>query len=68
MFQLISKNSLSERPIAWRRTMIRWWEWLRAPIVQKWKPRGVTQLDATETHNRRVERTAWEALLAVEGF
>ena len=33
MFSLIPKNVASERPIALRPTLIRWWEALRAPAV-----------------------------------
>ena len=39
LFFLSPKNATSERPIALQPTLIRWWEWLRAPEVKMWQER-----------------------------
>ena len=63
MFFLIPKHVTSERPIALLPTLIRWWEWLRAPLVRDWKSTKKLMWNAAEGHNCGAERTASEALL-----
>ena len=63
------KHVTSERPIALLPTLLRWWEWLRAPVVQEWeKKRRRVKWDATEGRNGGAARTAWEALLEMERY
>ena len=51
MFFLISKNVMSERPIALLPTLIRWLEALRAPEVAKWQQMYRVDWDATDGRN-----------------
>ena len=44
-------------------TLIQWWVWLRAPIVQEWKKRSRVKWDTSARSNDGAERTASEALL-----
>ena len=66
MFFLVRKNATSDRPIALLRTLIRWWEWLRAPVLEEWRKESGVRWDAAEGSNGAAERTAWEALLDME--
>ena len=48
MFFLIPKNVASERPLALKSTLIRWWEVIRSPDVAKWQQRCRADRDATD--------------------
>ena len=61
-FLLNAKHVTSEGPIALFPTLIRWWEWLRAPEVWRWQERHRVWWDATDGRNGGAERTAWETL------
>ena len=65
---LIPKNVTSDRPIALLPTLTRWWECLRAPVIQEWKKRSRVRWDATERSNGGGERAAWEAMLEMESM
>ena len=65
---LVPKNVTGERCIALLITMIRWWEWRRAPEVVKWQQRHHVRWDAADNRNGGAERTVWETLLEMERF
>ena len=65
---LVPKNVTGERCIALLITMVRWWEWLRAPEVVKWQQRHHVRWDAADNRNGGAERTVWETLLEMERF
>ena len=64
MFFLTPNDVTSERLIAPLRTLI-WWEWLRAPEVERWQERQRVG-DATDGRSGGVKRTAWESLLEMD--
>ena len=51
LFFLVPKHVTSERPIALLPTLIRWWEWVGAPVIQEWKKRSRVKWNATEGSN-----------------
>ena len=68
LFFLIPKNVTSERPIALLSTVIRWWEWLTAPVIQEWKKKSRVEWDATQGKQWRSRKTVWEAWLDVDKY
>ena len=62
----IPKTVTSEMTIVLLPTMIRWWEWLRAPTVQGRKKRSREKRDATEGYNGGAAGQVWEALLEMD--
>ena len=68
MFFLIPKNVTSERPIALKPTLTRWWEALRAPKVANWQPKYRVEWDATDGRNGGAQQTVWEVLVEMERF
>ena len=68
MLFLIPTNISNERPIALLPTLIRWWECLRALVVERWQERHRIGWDVTDRRNGGAERTGWETLLEVERF
>ena len=69
-FFLVPKNVTSQRPrsIALLRVLIRWWEWLRAPVIQERKTRSRARWDATKASNGGAERTASEAVWEMDEY
>ena len=63
-----SFSSPSEKQMALLPTLIRWWEWLTAPIVQEWKKRSRAKCDATEGSNGGAVGSAWDALLDMDKY
>ena len=68
MFFPIPKNVTCERTTALLPTLIRWWEWLRAPEVERWQERRRVGWDATNGRNGGAERIAWATLLEMDRF
>ena len=52
-------GNTSERPIALLPTLIRWWEWLRAPAVVEWTGRHNVTCDAYSMYVVDAERAGW---------
>ena len=66
MFFLIPENVTSERPIALMQTMIRWWEALRAPEVQKWQYKHRIEWCATDGRNEGADCVVWVYVLYMD--
>ena len=65
-FFLISNSTTSERPIALLPALIRWWKWLRGPVVVEWTGRQTVTWDTCSKCVGGVERAGWETLLEME--
>ena len=49
-------------------TLIRWWEALRAPEVEKWQQKYRVDWDATDGQNGGAQQTVWEMLMEMQRF
>ena len=58
-------NVTSERPVALRTAVIRWWEWQRAPWIQERKKRSNIRWNAAERNYGGAGRAVPEALLEI---
>ena len=47
-------------------TLIRWWEWLRAPELSRWQERHRVGWDTTGGRDGGAQRTVWKTLLEME--
>ena len=64
-YWLIPKSNGKDRPLALLPTLIRWWEFLRYPIVLAWEKDHIHEWDATHS-GKGAEHAAWHALLQHE--
>ena len=68
LFFLMSNNVTSERRITLLMTLIRWWTWLRVPVITSCKSRRNVTWDVSSGHPDGTETATNETLLEMYDF